>query len=371
MSGLDQYSRIVLKIGSSLLVDGDAGQVRQPWLSTIVEDIAELHHNGVECVLVSSGSVGLGKHALGYTHTPLRLHERQSAAAVGQIRLMETYSHSFQGFDIKSAQVLFSLADKDDPVYYANAAETLTNLIGRRVVPIINENDAIAPQEFQQRDNDRLAAYVSQMINADLLVLFSDVNGLYTGNPRSGNNAVLIPEVQEITDGLKAMAETASSGYGTGGMVTKLLAARIATDAGAAVILCNGQHEHPVSALRTSREHTVFHSRVPRSEDRAKWIEKLLKDGCRIQVNREGERAVGRRTDLRLGHIAGINGTFSSGDAVELVDRRRTPLGMGVVGYPSDELNTIRRFERQIHEYLGPCWDDKVIRHNHLVGAPQ
>lgn len=368
MTQLDQFSRVVFKIGSSLIVDSDKGTVRQPWFSSIIEDISDLQLGGTECVIVSSGSVGLGKHTLKYAHAPLHLSERQAAAATGQIRLMETYCSALDDFGIEGAQVLFSLPDKDDPVYYANASRTLTNLTTEGIVPIINENDVIAPQEFRQRDNDRLAAYVARMVNADLLVLLSDVNGLYTGNPHTDRNAVLIKSTHEITDAMKEMAETSSSSYGTGGMITKLIAAKIANDSGTSVILCNGTAQHPIRALKESDEHTVFHSRISQNSDRYKWITKLLKTGCRLEINAEGQRAIARGVGLRFGHLTSVEGEFTSGNAVELVDAHNKQVGMGVVAYPAQEIANIRGFENEIRNYLGFWWDDKVILHNHLVG---
>ena len=367
MADFAQYRRIVLKIGSSLLVDPDTGNMREPWFSTIVEDVAALHHSGVEWVIVSSGAVGLGRHGLGYESKP-GFVQKQAAASVGQIRLVSGFFQAFGRHGIASSQLLLSLPDKDDPVHYRNAANCLMELISRRCIPVINENDSVVPLEFQARDNDRLAAYVAHMINADLLILLSDVNGLYTANPNEDPDASLLREVDRITDEIRKMAGTSSSGYGTGGMITKLLAAEVATEGCTAVILCNGKAPHPIRALAESSEHTLFHPRLAKHDPaRVRWIVNSLRPGGSLTLDEEGLLQIGKGIALRLVHVDSINGDFEAGDGVALVDSTGRQAGAGLVRYGSAELRGFARYRERIREFLSISWDDTVIPSNHLV----
>ena len=367
MDGLRQYRRIVLKIGSSLIVDPASGDLREPWFSTIVEDMAQLHNAGVEWVIVSSGAVGLGRHGLGYDRRP-DFVQKQAAASVGQIRLVSGFFQAFGEHGIRSSQLLLSLPDKDDPVHYRNAANCLTELVSRRCIPVINENDSVVPLEFQARDNDRLAAYVAHMVNADLLILLSDVDGLFTANPNEDPDAALLTEVERITDDVRKMAGGSSSGYGTGGMITKLLAAEVATESCAAVILCNGKEPHPIRALDASGPHTRFLPRLPRQEaTRIRWIMGAVREGCVLRLNDEGVRHLEKKVGLRLAHVESIEGDFEVGDGVTLKDAGGTPVGAGLIRYDSAEIRALDRYREPIRDFLSISWDDTLIPPNHLT----
>src|SRR5436305_9033032 len=225
---LTQARRVVVKVGSALLVDGDSGRVNRAWLETLVEDLLRLRRRGQRVILVSSGAIALGRRRLGLKHGALRLEESQAAAAVGQIRLAHAYKELLEGCDVTVAQVLLTLDDSEDRRRYLNARATLESLLALGALPVINENDTVATAEIRYGDNDRLAARVAQMAGADCLVLLSDIDGLYTSNPHEDPNAEFIPRVLQITPAIEAMAGGVSSNMGSGGMQTKIAAAKIA-----------------------------------------------------------------------------------------------------------------------------------------------
>ena len=252
MTPLSQARRVIVKIGSSLLVEENSGEVRRAWLETVADDVARLKKQGREVVIVSSGAVAVGRRQLGLV-PPLRLAEKQAAAATGQIRLAHAYQEALARHGLSVAQVLLTLDDSEDRQRYLNARATLDTLLKLGAVPVINENDTVATAELRFGDNDRLAARVAQMIGADLLVLFSDIDGLYTADPRKDPTARFIPEVTEMTSQIEAMAGDPGSGYGSGGMVTKLAAARICLSAGCRMVIALGQPEHRWRRSRGAR----------------------------------------------------------------------------------------------------------------------
>ncbi|MCC7200467.1 MAG: glutamate 5-kinase, partial [Gammaproteobacteria bacterium] len=229
---LTQARRVVIKIGSALLVEQSTGRVNRNWLNSVAEDVARLRRRGQEVVLVSSGAIALGRRQLGLAAGRLRLEESQAAAAVGQIRLAHAWKEVLEAHDLTVAQVLLTLGDTEQRRRYLNARSTLNTLLGLGAVPVINENDTVATAEIRYGDNDRLAARVAQMLAADCVVLLSDIDGLYTGDPGRDPSAQFIPEVREITPEIEDMAGGPSSAVGSGGMATKIAAARIAVAAG-------------------------------------------------------------------------------------------------------------------------------------------
>src|SRR5438067_5664730 len=240
---LTQARRVVVKVGSALLVDGDSGRVNRAWLETLVEDLLRLRRRGQRVILVSSGAIALGRRRLGLKHGALRLEESQAAAAVGQIRLAHAYKELLEGCDVTVAQVLLTLDDSENRRRYLNARATLEALLELDALPVINENDTIATAEIRFGDNDRLAARVAQMTSADMLVLLSDIDGLYTADPRNDPNARHIALVWEIGPEIEAMAGEAPLGYSSGGMVTKIAAARIAMSAGCRMLIAKGKED--------------------------------------------------------------------------------------------------------------------------------
>ena len=258
LPSLDRAKRIVIKVGSSLLVDGEKGTLRAAWLNALVEDIAALREAGKEVLVVSSGAIALGRRILGMTGKTLKLEESQASAAAGQIRLSAAWGEALAKHDLRTAQILLTIADTESRRQYLNARETVNTLLKLGVVPVVNENDTVATAEIRFGDNDRLGARVAQMISADCLVLLSDIDGLYTADPGVDAGAAFIPVVEAITPEVEAMAGVSRSGFGRGGMVTKIMAAKIAVGAGCAMVIANGKQMHPVRRVREGGRCTWF-----------------------------------------------------------------------------------------------------------------
>ena len=289
---LANAKRIVVKVGSTLLVDSAAGQLKRDWLASLAADIAALKRGGKEVVVVSSGAIALGRRALKLKSGVLRLEESQAAAAVGQVRLAQAYVDAFHGHDIQVAQILLTLEDTEERRRYLNARETLTTLLALGAVPVINENDTVATAEIRYGDNDRLAARVASMMEADMLVLLSDIDGLYSANPQRDPSARHIPEVRAITPQIERMAEGPVSGVSKGGMQSKIAAAKIATSAGAAVIIANGHVLHPLRAIAAAERTTLFVPRVSPAQAKKRWIAGGLSAQGTIIIDAGAERAL-------------------------------------------------------------------------------
>ncbi len=291
---LSAARRLVVKIGSALVVD-EAGEVRESWLETVADDIAELRKAGVEVVVVTSGAVAIGRKALGFARgRSLRIEEKQAAAAVGQIRLVEAYRKALARHGVVAAQVLVTPDDTEARKRHLNARATLTALLGAGAVPVINENDTVATAELRFGDNDRLAARVAQMASADTLVLLSDVDGLYTADPRTESSARHIADVTELTPEIEAMAGEARPGISSGGMVTKLAAARIAMAAGCRMAIADGHPAHPLSALADGGRATWFAAAAEPLTARKRWIAAHLAVSGHVVVDAGAVRALGQ-----------------------------------------------------------------------------
>ena len=282
---LDQFRRIVVKVGSSLLVDRAKGDVRRDWLASLVDDIAGLHRRGADVLVVSSGSIALGRTVLKLPSGALKLEDSQAAAAVGQIALARTWAECLASQDIVAGQILVTWGDTEERRRYLNARETLGRLLDMRAVPVINENDTVATQEIRYGDNDRLAARVAAMVGADCLVLLSDIDGLYTDNPVKNAAAVFLPEISEITPEIEAMAGRPGSDMGSGGMVTKLLAAKIATAAGCHMAIALGQVDHPLRRLAEGGRATWVLAKSNPAAARKQWILGALKPAGALTVD--------------------------------------------------------------------------------------
>ena len=272
MASLSDARRIVVKIGSALLVDGDTGRLRAGWLKSLAEDVAGLSGRGVQVILVSSGSIALGRGALGLAPGTLALEKSQAAAAVGQIRLARAYEEALEPHGLTTAQVLVTLEDSTDRRRYLNTRATLEQLLSLGVVPIVNENDTIATDEIRYGDNDRLAAQIAVTVGADYLVLLSDVDGFYTANPKTDATAKRFDVIEQITSEIEAMAGDAGSGLSKGGMKTKLMAAKTATAGGSTMAITHGAPLNPVRALEKGAPATWFLPEVDPQAARKRWI---------------------------------------------------------------------------------------------------
>jgi len=367
MSPLATARRLIVKIGSSLLVDEASGQVRRTWLDSLAADIARCRARGQEVLVVSSGAVAVGRRKLGLT-PPLKLEEKQAAAACGQIRLAHAYQEALTHHSITVAQVLLTLEDSEDRRRYLNARSTLETLLRLGAVPVINENDTVATAEIRVGDNDRLAARVAQMVSADALVLFSDIDGLYTADPRKNPDARFIPEVREMTPEIEAMAGDPGSAYGSGGMVTKLVAARICLSAGCGMAITRGEVLHPLQAVEEGGRCTWF---IPGSEPRTarkQWIFGSMKPTGALILDDGAVRALGKGRSLLPAGVTAVEGEFGRGDCVLVKDTAGRVLGRGLVAYSAaDSRAIIGRQSGEIETILGFRGRDELIHRDDLV----
>ncbi len=339
MATLSAARRLVVKIGSALLVDRTTGALRQDWLVALAEDIAALRARGCEVLLVSSGSIALGRGVLGLGVAELPLEQSQAAAAVGQIRLARAYEEVLAPHGMKAAQVLLTLEDSASRRRYLNTRATLETLLSLGVLPIVNENDTVATDEIRFGDNDRLAAQVAVTVGADTLVLLSDVDGLYTGNPSTDPHATRFEVVEEITPEIEAMAGDAGSGLSRGGMKTKLMAARTATQAGCAMAITHGFALNPLQRLAEGANATWFTAQTTPQAARKGWIGSMKPRGT-VRVDAGAAKALLAGKSLLPAGVRGVEGAFQRGDPVEIVGPDGH-LGQGLVRYTATEAGVI------------------------------
>ena len=351
---LGQFRRVVLKVGSSLLVDQGRGQLKAAWLAGLAEDIAALHGRGADVLVVSSGAIALGRTVLGLGPGPLKLEESQAAAAVGQIALARAWSEALAQRGITAGQILVTLADTEERRRYLNARATLAKLLEMRAVPVVNENDTVATSEIRYGDNDRLAARVATMIGADLLVLFSDIDGLYTAPPASDPGARYIPLVERITPAVEAMAGGPASALSRGGMRTKIEAAKIATSGGTAMAIADGRFANPLRAIGEDGRCTWFLSPSSPATARKTWIAGALEPRGTLHIDSGAAKALEGGASLLPVGVRRIEGAFARGDAVVIRDTSGIELGRGLVGYDAEEAGRIiGRASREIEAILG------------------
>ncbi len=360
---LKNAKRVVLKIGSALLVDSqNNGQgcspLRLRWLEALAQDISTLKSQGKDVVVVSSGSIALGRAVLDLpdkatTEKPLSLDESQACAAVGQIRLAQAYEQALQPLNLKTAQVLLTLEDGITRRRYLNSRATMLRLLDYGVVPIINENDTVATDEIRYGDNDRLAAQVAAMISADLLVLLSDVDGFYTANPRADNSAEHIARVGVITKEMESMATDSHNLSAKGGMRTKIIAAKTAMAAGCDMVIMKGDGLRPVQALQNGARHTLFCATDNPQQARKNWIAGMKTCG-EIVIDDGARRAIGQGKSLLPAGVVRVDGSFSRGDVVAILDKKGEALAKGLVCYDSTEVQIIAGHQtHKIKDLLG------------------
>ena len=365
---LQRARRVVIKVGSALLVDAASGRLNRAWLETLVADVVRLHRQGKEVVLVSSGAIALGRRHLGLPKGPLRLEESQAAAAVGQIRLAHAYKELLEQWDLQVAQVLLTLEDSEQRQRYLNARATLSALLARGAVPVINENDTVATAEIRYGDNDRLAARVAQMISADCVILLSDIDGLYTADPHRDPNAEFIPSVREITPEIEAMGGESASDMGRGGMTTKIIAARIAVAAGCHFCIAAGAPRHPVRRIEQGGRSTWFRPSASPVAARKQWIAGTLKPAGVLRVDDGAARALSAGKSLLPAGVTAVQGRFERGDTVSVQSADGRELARGIVAYAdSDALRIIGRRSEEIPALLGFAGRDELIHRDDLV----
>ncbi|MEK0082155.1 glutamate 5-kinase [Benzoatithermus flavus] len=359
--------RLVVKVGSSLLVEPD-GNVRTLWLDSLARDVAAARARGQQVVIVTSGAVGLGRKRLRLPQRPLRLEEKQAAAAAGQIVLARAWQESLARVKLEAAQILVTLEDTEARRRYLNARATMETLLKLGVVPVVNENDTVATSEIRFGDNDRLSARVAIMASAATLILLSDIDGLYTADPRKDPDARHLPVVETITPEIEAMAGGSGSLVGTGGMVSKLAAARMATAAGCAVVLARGQSERPLAALEAGARSTLFPARTSPRRARKDWIAASLGVMGTLEIDAGAVSALKRGSSLLPAGVRAVEGTFERGDAVLIRAPDGTPIGKGLSAYDAaDARALIGRRTEEIETILGYRGRDEMIHRDDLV----
>ena len=339
METLTGVGLAVVKVGSALLADRATGSLRKEWLASLCADIAALRADGTKVIVCSSGSIALGRAALGLAPGDLPLERSQAAAAVGSIRLAGAWQAALEPHGIVAAQVLLTLDDSEDRRRYLNTRATLATLVSLDVVPIVNENDTVATDEIRYGDNDRLAAQVAVTAGAGTLVLLSDVDGLYTAPPGTPG-AIRLERVGDITPEIEAMAGDAGSGLSKGGMKTKLMAARAATQAGCAMCIADGRAAHPLRRLRDGGPATWFAARGDPSRARKAWIGAMKPRGV-IAVDEGAARALAAGRSLLPAGVSGVEGDFGRGDPVVIRGPEGVDLGHGLVRYDAAEARAV------------------------------
>ncbi|TMJ01997.1 MAG: glutamate 5-kinase [Alphaproteobacteria bacterium] len=339
---LADFRRIVVKVGSSLLVDAAAGRVNETWLASLADDIARLHGEKRDILVVSSGAIALGRAVLKLPRGPLKLEDSQAAAAVGQIALARTWAEALGRHNISAGQILVTLGDTEERRRYLNARSTIAKLLEWRSVPVINENDTVATNEIRYGDNDRLAARVATMASADLLVLLSDVDGLYDAPPQDGASARLIPLVVRITPEIEAMAGASGSELSRGGMTTKIEAGKIATTGGIHMVIASGRIEHPLHAIAGKGRCTWFLTPANPVTARKKWIAGSLEPKGTLTIDAGAVAALRRGNSLLPVGVVRVEGGFARGDAVIVRGPDGHEIGRGLVAYDAEDAEKIR-----------------------------
>ena len=365
---LTSARRLVVKLGSALVVDEAKAAPRMGWLAGIAADIAALRARRTDVIVVSSGAIALARRALKLTRKTLRLEEKQAAAAVGQIRLAQAWTEVLSEHGITAAQLLLTLDDSEDRRRYLNARATLTTLLALGCVPVINENDSVATAEIRVGDNDRLAARVAEMVQADQLVLLSDIDGLYTSDPRLDPAATHIAMVEAVTPAIEAIGGEPPPGYSSGGMRTKLIAARIATGAGCAVAIAQGHVERPLCALESGARCTWFLAAPEGRSARKRWILGTLEPQGSFIVDGGAARALAAGKSLLPAGVRALDGRFERGDAVVVQTLEGRKLARGLSAYASvDAARIIGHRSEEIERILGWRGRDELIHRDDLV----
>ena len=364
---LSSFKRVVVKVGSSLLVDPVKG-VKAEWLSALGDDLAAMHKRGVDVLVVSSGAIALGRSVLGYPRGALTLERSQAAAAVGQIALARVWSEALGRHGITAGQVLITPQDTEERRRYLNARATLEELLAQRAVPVINENDTVATIEIRYGDNDRLAARVATMAGADVLILLSDIDGLYSAPPQRNPSATLIPVVPRITAEIEAMAGGAASEFSRGGMTTKIEAAKIAVSGGSAMIIANGKRLNPVKAVAEGAHCTWFLTNSDPVRARKRWIGGSLELAGAIAVDDGAAKALKAGKSLLPAGVRQVDGQFERGDAILIRGPDGGEVGRGLAGYDAAEARAIMGSNsRDIERILGYSGRSAMIHRDDLV----
>lgn len=364
---LSNYRRLVIKVGSSLLVD-DSGQLNRSWLEKLADDVADLARQGHEILIVSSGAIAIGSSVLGINKQRARLEDLQAAAAAGQVQLVHAYQECLRQHEITAAQILLTPDDTESRRRFLNARRTLEKLLERSVIPIINENDTVATEEIRYGDNDRLAARIAQLVMADALILLSDVDGFYTGDPGSSEDAEHIPLVTSIDNETLAMAGETRSDIGRGGMATKVQAASIAMHAGCSTVIASGVIPHPLQALNDGARCTVFRASATPAAARKQWLAGVLEVRGDLQIDDGAVKALLDGASLLPVGVARVSGNFRRGDVVTIKNASGADIGRGLAEYSDEEATRLAGLQSdQIENALGYRGRAVMVHRDELV----
>lgn len=364
----EEFRRIVVKIGSSLLIDHDSGRFKADWLSALVADLAGLAAGDREILVVSSGAIALGRRPLELSGRSLKLEESQAAAAIGQIALARAWSESLDRHGLTAGQILLTLGDTEERRRYLNARSTIATLLRFGAIPVINENDTVATTEIRYGDNDRLAARVATMMSADLLILLSDVDGLYSAPPSINPDAHLLTLVERITPEIEAMAGSAGSDLSRGGMLTKIEAAKIATASGTTMVIAGGKSLHPLRRISEGAACTWFLAEANPITARKKWISGRLETRGALVIDAGAVKALRAGKSLLPAGVRRVEGHFHRGDAVTIKGPAGEVIGRGLVAYDlADAERLVGRNSREIETILGYAGRAEMIHRDDMA----
>jgi len=358
---------IVIKIGSSLLVDQNK-KIRKKWLSSFARDIQKLESNNKKVIIVSSGAIALGCKKMNYTKTKLKLDKSQAIASIGQIELMNLFSKIFSKYKLNISQILLTLEDTEERRRSINAKRTFDNLFKLNYIPIVNENDTIATSEIKFGDNDRLASRVAQITNADTLILLSDVDGLFTKNPKIHKNAKLIKKIIDIKQDIQNINIRGMTEFGSGGMSTKIEAAKICNLAGCNMIIANGLHINPINQIEKKNNCTWFISKISKLHARKKWIISSVSPKGELVIDDGAKKALINGKSLLAAGIIKVSGKFNKGDHIRILDNKRKEFARGLSSFSSEEIIKIMGYHsKEIQKILGYVSKSEVVHKDDMV----
>ena len=368
LDSVNNAKRVVLKVGSALIVDPTTGSIRESWFKSLVKDILFLLNKNKEILIVSSGAIALGKSELGLQNKSLKLSEKQAAAATGQILLAKAWKSIFEEIDIKCGQILVGHSDLETRRNAMNTRATLNTLLKLNVIPIINENDTVATLEIRYGDNDQLAARIAQLVEADVLILLSDIDGLYSHDPKNSPNAKFIEEITNISSDIESMAKNTKSNIASGGMITKIKAAKIATAAGCNLIIAHGKNTNSLLELINGGKHSIFKANLSPLNAKKKWILSKRDKLKFVKIDNGAENALNLGKSLLAAGIKSNSNSFHRGEIVDILSNNDTFLGCGIIAYDSDEIEMIKgKKSTEIKKALGYKGRDEAIHRNDMV----
>ena len=358
---------IVIKIGSSLLIN-DKKEIRKKWLLNFSKDIKDLVNKNKKIIIVSSGAIAIGCKKLNLNKKNLKLDKSQAVASIGQIELMNLFNETFLKNKINISQILLTLEDTEQRRRALNAKRTFENLFQLEFVPIVNENDSIATSEIKYGDNDRLASRVAQISGADSLILLSDVNGLYTNNPKIDKKAKLLKEVKNIDKQIEKIATRSSGLYGTGGMKTKIEAARVCQLSGCTMAIANGLHMRPIQKILKENKCTWFLPKVSKLDARKKWIISSIAPKGELIIDDGAKLALTKGKSLLAAGIKKVTGKFNKGDHIKIIDKTNKECARGLSSFSSDEISKIMgHHSNEIESLLGYISKSEVVHKDDMV----